>query len=116
MKRIFIICLMAIAISSCTTYTYTYSYKGDVVLHSNDGKILEQWDNAVFSQGDSSDYVRNHNRIYKNGGLEFLTAQGEAVYINGGIIVVRNIRANIKQNIDTIPITKEFIEENRDYK
>ena len=109
---------MAIAISSCTTYTYTYSYsyKGDVVLHSNDGKILEQWDNAVFSQGDSSNYVRNHNRIYKNGGLEFLTAQGEAVYINGGIIVVRNIRANIKQNIDTIPIQKEFIEDNRDYK
>lgn len=107
---------MTIAISSCTTYTYTYSYsyKGDVVLHSNDGKILEQWDNAVFSQGDSSNYVRNHNRIYKNGGLEFLTAQGEAVYINGGIIVVRNIRANIKQNIDTIP--KVFIEDNRDYK
>ena len=111
MKRIFIICLMAIAISSCNTYTYTY--KGDVTLHSNDGNILEQWDNAVFSQGDTSYYIINHNRIYKNGGLEFQTAQGEAVYVNGGIIVVRNIRGNIKQHTD---IPKDYTEENIDYK
>ena len=104
---------MVIAVSSCTTSTYTYSYKGDVELLSNDGRLIEKWNNAVFSEGDSSVYIVNHNISYKNSGLEFLTEEGDYMYINGGIIIVRDIRKNIQ--INPVEDFEKYEEENRDY-
>lgn len=119
MKKILLLCFIAIAVSSCTiTYdTYSYSYQGDVELLSNDGNIIEKWNNAIFSVGDSCRYdeIYNHNIAYKkHGGLEFLSEEGDHMYINGGIIIVRDIRKNIQRNPAEVE-KYEYEEENRDY-
>ena len=118
MKKVLLLCLMTIAISSCTVSydTFSYSYNGDVTLLSNDGNVIEKWDNATFSQGDSCLSITNHNIAYKNNGLEFLTEEGDYMYINGGIIIVRDIRKNIQRNpAEVEEYEVEVEEENRDY-
>lgn len=62
---------------------------------SDSGEILEQWNNATLQQGDviNGTYSPPHTIPYKNGGVEFKTSQGEVIYINGGIILMRNIKA-----------------------
>ncbi len=120
MKKILLLCLMVIAVSSCTiTYdTYSYSYQGDVELLSNDGNIIEKWNNAIFSVGDSCRYdeIYNHNIAYKkHGGLEFLSEEGDYMYINGGIIIVRDIRKNVKRNPAEVQEKSIVEDENRDY-
>lgn len=117
MKKILLLCFIAIAVSSCTiTYdTYSYSYQGDVELLSNDGRVIETWDNAVFSEGDSCISITNHDIAYKNSGLEFLTEEGDHMYINGGIIIVRGIRKNIQRNPAEVEKYEYEEVENRDY-
>ena len=117
MKKVLLLCLMTIAISSCTVSydTFSYSYNGDVTLLSNDGNVIEKWDNATFSQGDSCLSIINHNIAYKNNGLEFLTEEGDYMYINGGIIIVRDIRKNIQRNPAEVQEKGIAEDENRDY-
>lgn len=81
---------MAFAMCSCATYSYTIT--GNVALLSNDGNVIEQWDNATLQQGDN--IVGTYSTPYKNGGVEVTTEMGERIYINGGIIIVRNIKTN----------------------
>lgn len=99
MKKIFILCFAIIAICFCSCSPTYYNYKGDISLMSNDGNVIQQWNNATIQQGNT--YVGNYNTPYKNGGLEFATAQGEQMYINGGIIIVRNIKQNLYENNTT---------------
>lgn len=86
MKKFFIFCLMAFVMCSCAA---TYSYMGNVTLLTDDGNIIEKWDNATLAQGD--DYYGTYNTPYKNDGVEITTSQGETIYVNGGIIIMRNI-------------------------
>lgn len=76
---------MAVVMCSCATY----SYMGNITLLTDDGNIIEKWDNATLAQGD--DYYGTYNTPYKNDGVEITTSQGETIYVNGGIIIVRNI-------------------------
>ena len=85
MKKFFILCLMAFVMCSCATY----SYMSNITLLTDDGNIIEKWDNAIVAQGD--DYSGTYNTPYKNSGLEFTSSQGETIYVNGGIIIMRNI-------------------------
>mgnify|MGYP003303886074 CR=1 FL=1 len=93
MKKILLFSLLSILLCSCSVQTY--SYKGDVILMSDSGEILEQWNNATLQQGDviNGTYTSPHTTPYKNGGVELKTSQGEVIYINGGIILMRNIKA-----------------------
>ena len=83
---------MAIAVCSCGVTSY--SIMGNVTLLSNDGNTIEKWDNATLSVGDT--FYGNYNTPYKNGGMELTTEQGERIYVNGGIIIVRNIETNAR--------------------
>lgn len=85
MKKFILFSLMAFVMCSCATY----SYMGNITLLTNDGNIIEKWDNAIVAQGD--DYNGTYNTPYKNSGLEFTTSQGETIYVNGGIIIMKNI-------------------------
>jgi phage terminase large subunit len=86
MKKFFILYLTAFIMCSCAT---TYSYLGNVTLLTDDGDTIEKWDNATLAQGDT--YRGTYNTPYKNNGVEITTSQGETIYVNGGIIIVRNI-------------------------
>ena len=107
MKKILLSSLLSILLCSCSVQTY--SYKGDVILMSDSGEILEQWNNATLQQGDviNGTYTPPHTTLYKNGGVELKTSQGEVIYINGGIILMRNIKAIAPPK----PIKKEGEEE-----
>ena len=107
MKKIFILCLMAIAVSSCATYTIT----GNVSLLSNDGKTIEQWDNATLADSQLGIY----NTPYKNGGVEVTTEQGERIYVNGGIIIVRNIEKNMVTHTVPSEPTEETYDDDNSY-
>ena len=98
MKKIFILCLMAFTLCSCAMTSYTtYTITGNVSLLSNDGKTIEQWDNATLADSQLGIY----DTPYKNGGVEVTTNEGEHIYVNGGIIIVRNIKTN--KTVHTIP-------------
>lgn len=86
MRKFFILCLMAFVMCSCGV---SYSYMGNVTLLTDNGNEIEKWENATLAQGDS--YNGTYNTPYKNNGVEITTAQGETIYVNGGIIIVRNI-------------------------
>lgn len=88
MKKFFILCFMAFVICSCGV---SYVYQGNITLLTENGDIVEQWDNAVIQQGDT--YNGSYNTPYKNGGVEFTDAQGERIYINGGIIIIKKIES-----------------------
>lgn len=92
MKKFSILCLMAFIMCSCAT---TYSYLGNVTLLTDDGDTIEKWDNATLAQGDT--YNGTYNTPYKNNGVEITTSQGETIYVNGGIIIVRNIEKTYTQ-------------------
>ena len=110
MKKIFILCLMAIAVSSCATY----SIMGNVTLLSNDGNTIEKWDNATLSVGDT--FYGNYNTPYKNGGVEVTTEQGERIYVNGGIIIVRNIEKNmVTHTVPSEPTDSTYDDDNSYY-
>ena len=99
MKKIFILYFAIVAICFCSCSPTYYNYKGDISLMSNDGNVIQQWNNATIQQGNTN--VGNYNTPYKNGGLEFATAQGEQMYINGGIIIVKNIKMKMYENNTT---------------
>ena len=112
MKKIFILCLMAFTLCSCgvTSYT-TYTITGNVSLLSNDGKTIEQWDNATLADSQLGIY----NTPYKNGGVEVTTEQGERIYVNGGIIIVRNIEKNMVTHTVPSEPTEETYDDDNSY-
>lgn len=100
---------MAFAMCSCATYSYTIT--GNVALLSNDGNVIEQWDNATLQQGDN--IIGTYGTPYKNGGVEVTTEQGERIYVNGGIIIVRNIE--ITTHTVTSEPTDSTVEDDNSY-
>ena len=96
MKKFFILCLMAFVMCSCGV---SYSYMGNVTLLTDNGNEIEKWENATLAQGDS--YNGTYNTPYKNSGVEITTAQGETIYVNGGIIIVRNIEKVFNNSTST---------------
>ena len=96
MKKFFILCLMAFAMCSCATY----SYMGNITLLTNDGNVVEKWDNATINNNTKtniSGYTNNVVNVTVNNGIDFFTEQGERIYADGGIIIVRNIEKVIHQ-------------------
>ena len=108
MKKIFILCLMAFTLCSCGVTSY--SIMGNVTLLSNDGNTIEKWDNATLSVGDT--FYGNYNTPYKNGGMEVTTEQGERIYVNGGIIIVRNITTH---TVTSDPTDSTYEDDNSNY-
>ena len=106
MKRFFILCFMAFVMCSCGV---SYVYQGNITLLTENGNIVEQWDNAVIQQGDT--YNGSYNTPYKNGGVEFTDAQGERTYINGGIIIIKKIESVSLSN-NSLTTDEELIEYN----
>ena len=86
MKNFIIFLFITFVMCSCGV---SYSYMGNVTLLTDNGNEIEKWENATLAQGDS--YNGTYNTPYKNNGVEITTAQGETIYVNGGIIIVRNI-------------------------
>ena len=88
---------MALAMCSCATY----SYMGNITLLTNDGNIVEKWDNATINNNIKTDSFGYSNttvvNVTVNNGIDFFTENGERIYANGGIIIVRNIEKIIHQ-------------------
>lgn len=94
MKKIFAISIMALAMCSCATYTIT----GNVTLLSDNGDEIEKWDNATIHNNAKSNiygYKNNIINVTVDNGVDFTTEQGERMYVNGGIIIVRDLKRNV---------------------
>ena len=82
-----------ITISSCGVSKTIITY-GDISILGYDGKTVRKWDNCTMdTETIDGSYVSKTHAIKEGGGLLFTDDIGESHYINGGIIVVDNIRS-----------------------
>ena len=88
MKKIIIYIIIIIFISSCSTYKY-YKYKGDVTLISDNGNIINKWNNVYLNQYGYLYYT--YGTPFKHQGIYFITSKNKHMYIQGGIIIIENI-------------------------
>ena len=72
--------------SSCSIY----KYKGDITLMSDNGDVINKWDNAYLHQ--YGNYYSTYGTPFKHQGIQFTTSKSKYMYIQGGIIVIENIR------------------------
>ena len=92
MKKLFILCIIALSMFSCVS-VQTYSYKGNVTLLSNNGDEIESWNNATMAYGDNYNgtYIYPYNNN-SNNVVGLISEQGELTYIKGGIVIIRDVK------------------------
>lgn len=84
--------LIILTFSSCGVSRTLITY-GDISVLGYDGKAVRQWDNCTMdTETIDGSYVTKTHAIKEGGGLLFTDDSGESHYINGGIIIVDNIR------------------------
>lgn len=85
MKKIIIYIAIIIFISSCSIY----KYKGDVTLISDNGNIINKWNNVYLNQYGYLYYT--YGTPFKHQGIQFTTSKNKDMYIQGGIIIIDNV-------------------------
>lgn len=103
MKKYIYIIAIAICACACSPKNYTTYTYGDIYLLNNSGDKIYEWDNSTMeintvSTDGVSYYKENKTVAIKDGGgLLFSDKYGETHYVNGGIIIVDNIRSSSKE-------------------
>ena len=114
MKRIFILCLISIYISSCASITPTsWSMKGDVTAYNHDGSVLRTWENVVIESG-TSDIISGTqvtNSSTKSFGLNFIDPKsGKGVIIGNAVPYIIEYKSNkeYEQNGSQVQMKKDI--------
>ena len=104
MKRIYILCLITIYISSCASITPSnWSMKGDVTAYNHDGSVLKTWENVVIESGTSNTFTGTQvtSSSTKSFGLNFIDPKsGKGVIIGNAVpyIIEYNTNKEYEQN------------------
>jgi hypothetical protein len=97
MKKFIIYIVIIIFISSCSVHN-VYKYKGDITLMSDNGNIINKWDNVYLNQ--YKDGVYTYGTPFKHQGINFITSKNKSMYIQGGVIIIENIHK------EEVPLSK----------